>query len=318
MKKTFQGLVQGLEQNTSLVVLIILFVLFSLFVPNFTNARNLTAVTSQLVVTGFLALGQLLVILTGGIDLSQGSLVAMTSIVVSVTMRNYGLAAAVAAGIAGGVAVGVFNGLLVAKVKMPAFIVTLGTMGIVRGIALMLANAKPVPITDSVYKLLGSARISWVPVSSILLLAASLIMHFFLKLRRSGRYLYAIGSNERNTLLSGIDVSRYKLMVYILSAFFVTLGGMIWCSRLVSGSPVGGVNYETESIAAVIVGGASLSGGEGTVFGTLYGVLILQCIGSMLNLTGINPFWQGVVKGVLIIAAVILSIFRNSGALKQI
>jgi ribose transport system permease protein len=201
---------------------------------------------------------------------------------------------------------------------MPAFIVTLGVMGIARGMALMLANAKPVPVTVDVYKLLGSARISWVPISSLLLLGASLIMHFFLKLRRSGRYLYAIGSNERNTLLSGVDISRYKLMAYILSAFFVTIGGMIWCARLVSGSPVGGVNYETESIAAVIVGGASLSGGEGTVFGTLCGVLILQCIGSMLNLTGINPFWQGVVKGVLIIVAVVLSVFRNSGVRKKV
>jgi ribose transport system permease protein len=264
-------------------------------------------------VTGFLALGQFLVILTGGIDLSLGSLVAFISIVVSVTIRTYGFLPAIIAGIAVGLLVGLMNGLLVAKTKMPAFIVTLGMMGIARGMALMLANAKPVPIDNEYYKIIGAGRIAWIPYSSILLLICAIIIHYFLTYRRTGRYLYAIGSNENNSLLSGINVSRIKIMVYMLCSFFCTIGGMIWCSRLVSGSPVGGNNYETESIAAVIVGGASLSGGEGTVLGTMAGVFIFQCIASMLNLTGINPFWQGVFKGMLILAAVILSIFRNSG-----
>jgi ribose/xylose/arabinose/galactoside ABC-type transport system permease subunit len=298
-------------RNTSLLALIILVVIFSILVPSFTNSRNLTAITSQSVVTGFLALGQLLVILTGGIDLSQGSLVALISIVVSVTMRTYGLVLSISAGIIVGLIIGFLNGILVSKTKIPAFIVTLGMMGIARGLAMMLANAKPVPITNNTYKILGAGRIGWLPYSTILLLMASLIIFYFLTYRRSGHYFYAIGSNERNTLLSGVNVSVYKLMAYVLCGFLCTIGGMIWCSRLVSGSPVGGVNYETESIAAVIVGGANLTGGEGTVLGTIAGVFILQCIGSILNLTGINPFWQGVFKGALIIAAVILSVFRS-------
>jgi ribose transport system permease protein len=302
-----------LLRNTSLVALIFLVIAFSVLVPNFTDSLNLTAIMSQSMVTGFLALGQLLAILTGGIDLSQGSLVALTSIVVSVTMRSFGLASAIFAGIGTGLFIGAVNGFLVSKTKMPAFIVTLGVMGIARGMALMLANAKPVPIDNEYYKILGAGRISWIPISSILLLTASIVIHYFLTHRRSGRYIYAIGSNENNSLLSGINVPRMKLTVYILSSFLCAIGGMIWCSRLVSGSPVGGINYETESIAAVIVGGASLSGGEGSVLGTMAGVFIFQCIASMLNLTGVNPFWQGVFKGILIVGAVILSVFRNQG-----
>lgn len=315
-RNTGARLLEFARRNTSLLALVVLFVLFSTLVPNFTNSRNLSAIMFQSVVTGFLALGQFLVIVTGGIDLSQGAMVALTSIVVSVTMHQYGLVPAVAAGILMGIAIGLLCGFLVAHTTMPPFIVTLGVMGIARSLAMMIANAKPVPIHNELFNLLGSARIdwpplSWVPWASILLLLSAVIIHLFLRLRRSGRYIYALGSNEMSTKLSGINVARLKLLVYVLSSFFCTLGGMIWCSRLVSGSPVGAYNYETESIAAVAVGGASLAGGEGTVLGTMAGVLIFQCIGSMLNLTGINPFWQGVFKGSLIIAAVVLSVFRS-------
>lgn len=304
------------RRNTPLLALIVILVLFSALVPNFTNSRNLSAIMFQSVVTGFLALGQFLVIVTGGIDLSQGALVALTSIVVSVTMSQYGLVPAILAGLLMGLLIGLLSGFLVAYTPMPPFIVTLGVMGIARSLAMLIASAKPVPIHNELFKILGAGRIgwgplSWVPLASILLLLSALAIHYFLKLRRSGRYLYALGSNEMSTRLSGINVARLKLMVYVLSSFFCTIGGMVWSSRLVSGSPVGGYNYETESIAAVVVGGASLAGGEGTVLGTMAGVLIFQCIGSMLNLTGINPFWQGVFKGSLIIAAVVLSVFRS-------
>lgn len=304
------------RRNTSLLALVVLFALFSLLVPNFTNSRNLSAIMIQSVVTGFLALGQFLVIVTGGIDLSQGALVALTSIVVSVTMSQHGLVAAVAAGIGMGILIGLLCGALVAHTPMPPFIVTLGVMGIARSLAMLIASAKPVPIHNDLFNMLGSARIGWAPLSwipwaSILLLISAVVIHLFLRWRRSGRYIYALGSNEMSTKLSGINVARLKLMVYVLSSFFCAIGGMVWASRLVSGSPVGAYNYETESIAAVVVGGASLAGGEGTVLGTMAGVLIFQCIGSMLNLTGINPFWQGVFKGSLIIAAVVLSVFRS-------
>jgi len=303
------------KRNGSLVVLIFLFLLFSLTIANFTDSRNLTAIMFQSVVTGFLALGQFLVIVTGGIDLSQGAMVAMTSIVVSVSMMRYGAWAAIVCGLLAATLLGFCTGLLVAKTTMPPFIVTLGMMGIARGIAMMLANAKPVPITNDTFKLLGSERIGWVPVSAILLVISALIIHYILRFRRIGRYIYAVGSSESSARLSGVNVARIKLLVYMLSSFFCAIGGMIWTARLVSGSPVGGYNYETESIAAVVVGGASLSGGEGNVLGTMAGVLIFQCINSMLNLTGINPFWQGAFKGLLIIITVAISGLRGRGKL---
>lgn len=315
-------LLQFVKRNAAVAALVILVLAFSALVPNFTNSRNLSAIMIQSVVTGFLALGQFLVIVTGGIDLSQGALVALTSIVVSVTMSHYGLAAAVTAGVVAGLLIGLLCGTLVAKTTMPPFIITLGVMGIARSLAMMIANAKPVPIHNELFKVLGEGRIgweplSWIPLASILLFVSALAIHLFLRTRRTGRYIYALGSNETSTRLSGVNVGRLKLLVYVLSSFFCTVGGMVWCSRLVSGSPVGAYNYETESIAAVVVGGASLAGGEGTVLGTMAGVLIFQCIGSMLNLTGINPFWQGVFKGSLIIIAVVLSVFRGHKKLAQ-
>lgn len=300
-----------LQDNMPLMVLIFLIIIFSVMTPNFLSSRNLSAIMFQSMVTGFLALGQLLVIITGGIDLSQGALVAMNSVIVSVVMQNTGVVPAVICGILITTLIGVLSGSMIAKTSMPPFIVTLGTMGIARGLALMFANAKPVPITNEAFKLLGSGKIAWVPYATILLIIAAVSVNYFLRKRRIGTYIYATGSNENSTKLSGINVARVKLLVYALSAFFCSVGGMIWSARLVSGSPVGGYDYEAESIAAVVVGGASLAGGKGTVLGTIVGVFIFQCINSALNLLGVNTFWQGACKGFLIILAVIIGILRS-------
>jgi len=303
------------QKNTPIIVLLVLIIIFSILVPNFTSSRNITAILFQSAVTGFLALGQLLVIITGGIDLSQGAMVALTSIVVSVTIDDFGIGGAVAVGLLMGALIGFLCGGIIAKTSIPPFIVTLGFMGIARGLALMLANAKPVPIKNEAYKILGAGRIGIVPIAVIVLAIFAMLVFYLLRFRKFGLYMYALGSNENSARLSGINAQQIKLGAYMLSAIFCTIGGMVWCSRLVSGSPVGGYDYETESIAAVVVGGAQLSGGVGSVQGAMAGVLIFQCISSMLNLTGINPFWQGAFKGILIIVAVVISALR--GGVKQ-
>ena len=298
-------------RNSALVALLIAAAIGALFVPNFLTRLNLTAILFQYSIIGLLALGQLLVILTAGIDLSQGSVVALTSIVVATLMKDTGLLPAVAGGLAAGTLIGVTSGLIVSRTKIPAFVVTLGMLGIARGLALLLSNAKPVAIENQAFINFGTSLILGVPVSALIWLAASLLLWYFLKYRRMGRYIYALGGSEESARLSGVDVRTVKLLVYGLCGLLTAIGGVIWTARLSSGSPIGGLNYEMESIAAVIVGGGSLFGGIGSVGGTLVGVLLFGTINSILNLMGISPYWQGTIKGVLILMAVALSQVRR-------
>jgi len=187
-------------------------------------------------------------------------------------------------------------------------------MGIARGMAMQLANAHPVPIHDEAFIAFGSGTLLHVPVSTFIWAAACLALHLFLTRRPFGRHVYAVGSSEESSRLAGVKVTTVKLAVYVLSAFLCAVGGVIWTSRLGSGSPVGGQNYELESIAAVVVGGASLFGGRGRVDGIVAGVLIFGVINSVLNLSGISPFWQGMIKGAVVLLAVALTQLRFGGA----
>lgn len=272
----------------------------------FFSQSNLEAILYQYSIIGLLALGQLLVILIAGIDLSQGSLIALTSITTASVMGPYGLIPGVVCGIAMGTLVGLVNGLLTAGTKMPDFLVTLGMMGIARGLAMQIANAKPVPILNDPFMDFGEMIILGVPISALIWLGLCLLISYFLYKRRYGRYIYAVGSNQGNARLSGINVPRVKLLVYVMSGFFTSLAGVIWTARLGIGSPIGGYGYELESIACVVVGGVSLAGGAGKVGGVVSGVLLFGVINSILNLSGISPFWQGMFKGLIIIVAIII------------
>lgn len=306
-----------LGQYTAPVALVALFMLGTFTLPNFATEGNLMAILSQYSVIGFLALGQLIVILTGGIDLSQGSMLALTTVVTSVVMSDYGLVPGVLAGITVTTVFGFASGLIVSRTEIPAFIVTLGMTGIARGLAMMIANAKPIPIKDKGFALLGKGTLMGVPIGAVLLLAACILIYYFLKHRRMGRYIFAVGSSEDCAMLSGVNVKSVKLFAYTFSAFFTAIGALIWSSRLTSGSPIGGNGYELESIAAVVVGGGDLFGGQGSVLGTISGVLIFGVINSMLNLAGISPFWQGTLKGLLILLAVAFSLVRRLGESKK-
>lgn len=306
--------VSWLGNNSALAALIIVLVLGSLFVPNFLTSMNLSAILFQYSIIGLLALGQLLIILTAGIDLSQGPVVALASIVIAVLMPKYGIFAAVMGGLLSGVIIGTITGLLVSRTKIPAFVVTLGMLGIARGLALLISNAKPVAIEDQVYILFGRSTLFGIPQSALIWLGCSILIAYFLSQRRTGRYVYAVGSNEESARLSGINTKNIKLMVYGLGGLLVAIGGVLWTARLSSGSPIGGNGYEMESIAAVIVGGGSMFGGVGSVWGTGIGVLLFGSINSILNLMGISPYWQGTIKGALVLLAVTLSQLRRIGS----
>lgn len=299
------------EKNSALVALIIVFLLGSLFVDNFASSQNISAILFQYAIIGFLALGQLLVILTAGIDLSQGAQVAMISIVTAVLMRSFGIIPAVLGGLAMGTLFGLANGLLVSRTKIPAFVVTLGMLGVARGLAQLISDSKPISIEIETFIDFGRSNLAGVPVSTLIWGILGLSLAFFLSQRRTGRHIYAVGGSEESARLSGINVKKIKLLVYALSGLLTAVGSIIWTARLSSGSPLGGNGYEMESIAAVIVGGGYMFGGIGTVSGTVVGVLLFGVINSILNMVGISPYWQGAIKGILILAAVALSQFRR-------
>ncbi len=299
------------EQNSALVALVIVCLAGVLFVENFASSLNVSAILFQYAIIGFLALGQLLVIRTAGIDLSQGAQVAMSSIITAVMMKSVGIVGAVLGGLAAGTLFGLINGLLVSRTKIPAFVVTLGMLGVARGLAQVFSDSKPIAIEAQPFVDFGRSALAGIPVSAILWAAISLGLAFFLAQRRSGRHIYAVGGSEESARLSGVNIKRIKLLVYALSGLLSAVGGVIWTARLSSGSPLGGNGYEMESIAAVIVGGGYMFGGIGTVSGTVVGVLLFGVINSILNLVGISPYWQGTIKGVLILAAVALSQFRR-------
>jgi ribose/xylose/arabinose/galactoside ABC-type transport system permease subunit len=313
MKQNGRGILRWMGDNTAVVALVVIFAFGCAVLPNFADKMNLSAIAFQYSIIGFLALGQLLVILTEGIDLSQGSLVALTSIVTATLMTSLGLPApaAVIGGILAATLLGCLSGLAVSRTQIPAFIVTLGMLGIARGLALLISNGKPISIADTAFGDFGSSKLWEIPVPLILWLVAAVALHYFLTQRRMGRHIYAVGGSAESARLSGINVKNIKFFVYAMSGFLTGIGGILWTSRLSSGSPIGGTNYELESIAAVVVGGGSLFGGIGTVGGTVAGVLIFGSINSMLNLAGISPYWQGTIKGILILMAVALSQLRR-------
>jgi ribose/xylose/arabinose/galactoside ABC-type transport system permease subunit len=309
--------VDWMGRNSAVVALLILSILGTIFLPTFLTRQNMVAILYQYSIIGFLALGQLLVILTAGIDLSQGSLVAFTSIVVAIMMRSYGILASVVAGLVAATFLGIFNGFVVARTRIPPFVVTLGMLGIARGLAQLISNAKPISIEIQPFNDFGRANILGFPFSTLLLILTAILLWYFLRHRRLGRHIYAVGGSEESSRLSGVEVSRVKLLVYALSGLLTAVGGVIWTARLNSGSPIGAQNYELESIAAVIVGGGSLFGGIGSVTGTIVGILLFGVINSLLNLVGISPYWQGTIKGVLILLAVALSQIRRPNQASQ-
>lgn len=316
MLRKSSSFVSWIGQNSALAALIVLFLIGSFFVPNFFSRQNFSAIMYQYAIIGFLALGQLLVILTAGIDLAQGSLVAFTSIVVALSMSRFGIVVAVLAGLISTTLLGLISGLLVSRTKIPAFVVTLGMTGVGRGLALVLSDAKPISVDVESFVDFGRMNLLGIPASAILLVLFSLGLSYFLRYRRLGRYIFSVGGSEESSRLSGIDVKKVKLFVYAASAFLTSIGGVIWTARLSSGSPIGANSYEMESIAAVIVGGGNLFGGVGSVSGTLIGIVLFGSINSILNLVGISPYWQGTIKGVLILLAVALSQIRRLRSMK--
>ncbi|MGX1266172.1 ribose ABC transporter (permease) [Bacillus sp. 349Y] len=289
--------------------LLVLVVTVSIINPSFLEPLNLLNLLRQVAINALIAYGMTFVILTGGIDLSVGSILALSSALMAGMMVS-GLdpILAVLIGCILGAIMGAVNGLLITKGKMAPFIATLATMTMFRGLTLVYTDGNPITgLGDNyAFQLFGRGYFLGIPVPAITMLLAFAILWVILHKTPFGRKTYAIGGNEKAALISGIKVSRVKIMIYSLAGLLAALAGAILTSRLNSAQPTAGTSYELDAIAAVVLGGTSLSGGRGLIVGTLIGALIIGTLNNGLNLLGVSSFFQMVVKGIVIIIAVLI------------
>jgi ribose transport system permease protein len=295
------------------VSLIALCVLIAALEPKFLSSGNLAGVARQIAVITIMAMGMTMVMVAGGIDLSVGSIMALAGVAGAFVMAS-GLPVllGIAVCIAAGAACGFINGTAIATLRIPAFIVTLGAMGIYRGLSLLVTDGKAVVGLPSSFGYLAEGNIFGVlPVPLLIVLCVALAIHFILVSTRTGRYCYAIGSNVEAARYAGVRVSRYQIMFYVVLGALAGLAGAIESARLVTGQPTAGEGYELRVIAAVVIGGGSLSGGQGTVTGTIIGALIMGVLANGANLLGISSFAQQVVIGAVIVLAVTFDEFQR-------
>lgn len=301
----------------TLCILMVLVAGASMASPDFLTGPNASNVARQVVGVGIMSMGMLLVVLTGGIDLSVGSVAALSSVATAMLVAEHGLALALAAGLGVGAVCGLVNGALVALGRLSPFVVTLAMMTMARGVALIASNGAPILVADEGQALLQFGRDTWwhLPQPTLLMLAIFALGAVLLGLTRAGRIVRAIGSNEEAVRLSGVPVARHVVLAYTVCGTLAGLAGIVSTARAGVGAPAIGVGDELTVIAAVVIGGASLAGGRGTVLNTLVGVLILGVIANIMNLTSVPGYHQQVVMGAIILVAIIAQ--RGAGAVRR-
>ncbi len=270
----------------------------------FLSPRNLLNVGRQASVVAIVALGQALVIIARGIDLSVGSVIGLSAVVAAITIRDTGHeSVGLAAGLLTGVACGVINGVLYTRFKINPFIATLGVLSIGRGLALLMTGGIPVPI-GGLAEFVGAGRLLGIPVSFLLMIVLAIIVHVFVTYTVIGREIYAIGDNPKAARLAGVNIKATRLVVFTICGLLAGLGGLILSGNLASADPNLGIGYELDVIAAVILGGTALSGGRGSIIGVVIGALLMALLNNAFVLLGVAAYWQVVTKGLVIILAV--------------
>ncbi|QTL98179.1 ribose ABC transporter permease [Iocasia frigidifontis] len=293
--------------------LVLLAIFLSFASPYFLEARNLINLARQISLYAIIAAGMTFVILTGGIDLSVGSIVAVTGTFIAGFIKSgIPILPAILLGIGIGVLFGLFNGFIVANTRIPAIIVTLATMSIGRGTALLYSNGYPISGLADSFKTLGRGYLGPLPIPVYIMIIIFIFAYVILNKTRFGRHVYALGGNEETVRLSGINIRRLKMKVYIISGLMASISGLILASRLGSGQPLAGDGWELDAIAAVVVGGTDIAGGRGTIIGTLIGAFVIGVLNNGLNLLNVSAYLQLVVKGFVIIGAV----FVRAGRVK--
>ena len=312
---------EAMQRLLAFGALIILVVVFSLASPNFAHVENFIGILLATTVNGVLALGVTFVIITAGIDLSIGTVLTLSAVMTGVLVTNWHLPVplGILGGIATGTMAGIVNGVLIAKLKLPPFIATLGVLNVAKGLALVFSGLRPIYFTDTpafnemaMGSLVGVVLPAFpVPNLVMVLFVTAVIASLVLSKTSLGRYTFALGSNEEATRLSGVNVDSWKIAVYAVSGLFAGIAGVLMSARLNSAQPSLGFGYELDAIAAAVIGGTSLSGGEGTILGTVIGAFIISTLTNGLRILSVPQEWQTVVTGAIVILAVYLDIIRR-------
>lgn len=303
---TFSKLdVNFLQRYGILIALSLMCIVLSFLSPHFLKLSNIVNILLQSSINAILAFGITFVIITGGTDLSVGSVLAISGVTMGVILQRQGnVFVAFFLGLIISAFFGFSNGFLITSLNLPPFVETLGMMSIVRGLALVITKGYPISGLPSEVRFLGAGKLIGIPVPIIISLVLFIITHITLSNTKLGRYTYAIGGNEEATKLSGVNVKKYKIIDYTICGLSSGIAGIVLAARLNSALPIAGIGYELDAIAASVIGGASLSGGEGSASGTLLGAIVMGVLRNGLNLLNVSSFWQQVVIGIVVIGAV--------------
>jgi ribose/xylose/arabinose/galactoside ABC-type transport system permease subunit len=306
---TARSLPFGLTRETLVsigfgAVLVALIVVGALTAEGFLSDENFRNLSRQMVTTGLLSLGMLVVIYTGGIDLSVGSILALAGVLAAGLSEHMSIPVAMAIAVAAGVVCGGVNGVLVGRFLLAPFVVTLATLTTIRGLAFVYSET-PIQASDAGFLALGTDQLGPIPISTLIMLVSFVVVWFFINRTLPGRAVVATGGNAEAVRLAGISVPRHLILAYMISGFCAALAGVILASRVGIAQPSVGVGFELDAIAACVIGGASLQGGRGSVVGTLFGVVVLALIDNLLNFYGVQSFWQQVLKGMIIVVVVL-------------
>ncbi|ETD98554.1 ribose ABC transporter permease [Streptococcus mitis 27/7] len=303
-----------MSELTTVIALIILMAVITIINSNFLTANNLLNLLLQVTSNALIAFGMTFVILTGGIDLSVGSILALSSALTAGLLGSgMPVTLAILISLILGCILGMMNGLLISYGKLAPFIVTLATMTIFRGATLVYTNGNPITkgLSDTfLFQFLGQGYIVGIPFPVIIMFIVFIVLYVLLHKTAFGKSVYAIGGNEKAAYISGVKLNKVKIIIYSISGIMASISGLIITSRLSSAQPTAGASYEMDAIAAVVLGGTSLSGGKGRILGTLIGALIIGVLNNGLNIIGVSAFWQQVVKGVVILIAVLIDRFK--------
>ncbi|WP_372663659.1 ABC transporter permease [Cohnella sp.] len=296
-----------------LFVLIGMVILMTFLSDSFLVKQNLINIVRQISFIGIIAMGVTMIIITTGIDLSSGSVIALVSVVVASVAHpgEYPLIVPILTGLCIGAFAGFVNGFITAKGKIPAFIATLGMMTAARGLALLYSGGRPIANFTESFLFLGKGTVLGIPFPIVIFILLGIISHLLLSKTKFGKYTYAIGGNEQAAKIAGVNVDRYRIMIYAYAGLLTAIAGIMLTARIGSGQPSLGVMYELDAIAAAVIGGTSLNGGIGTIPGTIIGALIIGVLNNGLDLLGVSSYYQQILKGGIIVTAVLLDSRKN-------
>ena len=304
---------------TAAIALVVLVVALSIASPMFLSTSNLMGILRQAAVYVIMGLGMSFVMMTGGVDLSQGSLLALIGVISAYIVQNVGsIPLAILASVVVGAVIGSINGTIISCLSIPPFIATLASMYLCRGLTLVITQASPIVLTNDAFKWIGTGSLLGLPVPVYIFLIAAAVGQFILSYTATGRFILAVGSNQEAARLSGIKTRWNKCKAYILSGIMVSIAGIVYVSRLGAAQAPAGQSYEMEAIAAAVLGGTSVMGGEGTVFGTVLGAIVVAIVRNAMVLLEISTYYQQVVTGAVILIAVIIDTQRKARAAKRV